>query len=199
MTSSEEMVATALRKAFPGAADADVRRYAKRITLRTILGAANNYVQSGRGPATGRQDLEKLHRGLQRALAAALNCRPDACQALLGQKVLQSDLKNTLLNFMEAVREAHDALPSDAGPPRVGSPPDRLGPNIAAHCAKAYEALSGKSATVRTKVSDSSAYGPFYDLVIAVFKALQIKSSVEHSTRKFIKTQERRKPPKTGE
>lgn len=60
----------------------------------------------------------------------------------------------------------------------------------ARECAAAFRELSGKRARRRTHWATGRSYGPFLNMVRAVFAALGIKASVEHAARRAMAMEE---------
>lgn len=189
MMDAIEMIEEALRVAAPQASDIEISRHAEIIRMRGMLASISNRVRSGRGPTDGKKDLEAVSNALRVTFDALEKCRPDALQALYAQGDAPITMAQTISDLNERVRAAHGTLSADVRPMLRGRLSSRLGPSVAASCAKAYEALTGKGATISTSATKIGhpASGPFLVLVTVVFRALQINASAENCARSAVR------------
>lgn len=189
MTKPVEMIQAALRKAAPQASDADIGRVAESIRVRGMLVGISDRLRLGRGPADGMTDLDALSRALGETFRVLSRCRADAARALHQQGIPLVTLAKTINEMNEQVKAAHAMLSSDDRPLLKGRPASRLGPSVAVSCAKAFEALTGRRATIATSATKHAhpASGPFLVLVTEVFEALQIDASAENCARSAAK------------
>jgi len=96
----------------------------------------------------------------------------------------QLDFLQSLESYNAAVISTHRELSkAPTVPARKGCPPNIAAARVSEYAAKIYGQITGAPATRRTNWDTGVAYGPFYDLLSDIFRALDINANVEHYAR----------------
>lgn len=162
--------------------------WAFRIVSASIMGGTQDIPRARRGGAKkAERALVDLHNILADAVTL-INTMPREAHEAMPEALEQ---ECALIALASAARAAHGRVINHGKP---GRPPKVAATAVARETAWAFEALTGKPATVATvevQVTPTRTThkpsGPFYELVSSVFDALDIDASAERPARDAVK------------